>query len=204
MAKDVDVGIYPGAFDPITPGHLVFTTEAERVCKLNKVVFVPEQLPRNKPDVVPYSHRVEILNLVGEQVAGLHVLRLASVQFTVEGTLPELQREFPDAKLTLLVGSDVARTFPGWKKRDVLFGAVSLAIGLRGTDTPEDMTALMDGLQAGCDRPINYTLIETDSPDMSSTQVRNGTVSVWQENSGVISYIKQHGLYPEGFPADQL
>ena len=42
------VGIYSGTFDPVHTGHVAFALEAAQVANLQKVVFLPEETPREK------------------------------------------------------------------------------------------------------------------------------------------------------------
>ena len=141
------IGIYPGAFDPVHAGHIAFAREAKRICGLDEVVFLPEPSPRGKQDVTRLSDRLALLraSLADE---GLRVATLTSQQFTVHQTLPEIEQLFPDATLTLLAGSDVARTFQyRWPGLETLLMRVSLAIGLRGDDVPAEMHDIMASLE---------------------------------------------------------
>src|SRR5688500_13565413 len=105
------IGIFPGTFDPVHQGHVAFCLEALRVCKLDEVLLLPERVPREKQNVADFSRRRSLLQDAVSARPALHVMVLNSDQFTVKETLPELQRKLGDAELTLLVGSDVVRTF---------------------------------------------------------------------------------------------
>jgi nicotinate-nucleotide adenylyltransferase len=175
------IGIYPGSFDPVHPGHIALSIETMRACALDEVVFLPERLPRNKPDVTDITQRITLLEQATAATTKLRVVRLGSERFTVQDTLPELRQEFEGADLTLLVGSDVAHTFIyRWDGLDVLLGEVSLAIGLRDTDTREDMSMIMRRLEEELALPIAYTLIDTEHSHMSSSQLRGGKAADWE------------------------
>ena len=189
-------GIYSGTFDPVHPGHITFATEAMRVCNLDEVVFLPEQRPRGKHNVVDISHRLAMIDRATMAIAGLRALSLQSERFTVQDTLPELQDIFGDAPLTLLLGSDVVRTFPyRWDGLDVLLGSVSLAIGMRANDDPNDILAIMQELEQGYDPPIQYSLVHTPDADIASSQIRNGTADTSRLPPAMLDYIQTHGFY---------
>jgi len=191
-------GIYSGTFDPIHPGHIAFAEEAMRVCGLDEVIFVPEQKPRGKEYVTDILHRIALIERATEAIAGLQVMRLASEQFTVEQTLPELHKAFGDSNLTLLVGSDIARTFLyRWEGLDTLLADVSLAIGMRSNDSSDEITNIMSQLERDYCNLIDYTLISTQDADIASSQIRNGTADISRLHPGMLAYIQEHQLYAQ-------
>jgi nicotinate-nucleotide adenylyltransferase len=168
------IGIYPGTFDPVHQGHLAFAAEAMRQCKLDEILFLPEASPRGKPEVSPIDVRIASLVKVVQTLQAAKVIRLDHSQFTTARTLPALMRLCGNAELTLLVGSDVARTLSyRWDDLDILLRSTSLAIGLRAGDTHEQMTAIILDLQDRYDLPISCKLIKTEYDTLSSTQLRN-------------------------------
>lgn len=165
-------GIYPGTFDPVHKGHIAFALETMKACELDEVIFLPEHSPRGKDNVTHISQRVTSLrqNLTD---AGLSVVELSSKRFTVTDTLPELQQLFKTSKLTLLVGSDMARTFSyRWEGLEVLLRTVSLAIGIRGDDTPEHMLAIVNELQRKHGVAIQHSIVHTPYPNLASSLLR--------------------------------
>lgn len=166
------VGIYPGTFDPVHAGHIAFALEAERLCRLDEVVFLPEHLPRGKRTVTSLADRVTLLrsNLTHE---GLKVTELGSRQFTVKDTLPEILRLFPGSELTLLVGSDVVQTsLHRWEDLATLLSHVSLAIGMRGNDPPDAVHRTMRSLEASYGMTIAYKIMRTEHADLASSLIR--------------------------------
>src|SRR5258706_15577528 len=101
------IGIYSGTFDPVHPGHVAFALETLQTCKLDEVIFLPEQTPRDKQAVTDLSHRIALLERALADEPNMRVLKLRSPQFTVADTLPEIYAALKDTQLTLLVGSDV-------------------------------------------------------------------------------------------------
>lgn len=166
-------GIYSGTFDPVHPGHIAFALETLRICNLDEIIFLPECSPRGKDDIADISHRIALLNQQTKAHSNLRILRLASERFTVKNTLPELRAIFKDSELTMLIGSDVARTLLfRWESLDLLFKEVSLAIGIRENDTPAEMHQIVDDLEAEHKITIKHTVIHTQHKNLSSSQIR--------------------------------
>jgi nicotinic acid mononucleotide adenylyltransferase len=81
---------------------------------------------------------------------------------------------FHDASFTLLIGSDVVKTFDyRWDDLGTLLRTVSLAIGMRDGDTTNDIIAIIDSLQKQYNLEINYTLINTSHSHVASSRIRN-------------------------------
>lgn len=162
------IGIYSGTFDPIHAGHLAFAKESIKQCGLDEVVFLPEPQPREKNAVSPIADRIHMIRSAISDDSPLSVVQLTSEQFSTDVTLPELQSLFPDASFTLLVGSDVVRTFSyRWKNLEMLLDTVSLAIGMRTGDDIDEIRAILDSLHA------KYTFLHTDHSHVASTHIRN-------------------------------
>jgi len=167
------IGIYSGTFDPIHVGHITFALEALRLCQLDKVVFLPEPQPREKSSVTDITKRITAIQKAITDHEGLAVLAPESSQFTTNDTLPRLHELFKDADLTLLVGSDIVRTFAyRWQNLDVLLRDVTLAIGMRLGDEPADIIAIIETLQNKYNILVHYRLIQTTHSHVTSSHIR--------------------------------
>ncbi len=157
------LGIYSGTFDPVHAGHLAFADEAQRVGRLDYVVFLPEAEPRGKTRVTPQSERIALLQ---QLTAPQHtVYQAAHPRFTVGETLPELVLQYPRATFSFLMGSDVVPSLPAWPDVEQLL-RYQLIIGMRAGDRMEDVASTLDQLQA------SYTIVTTPHAHMSSRQLR--------------------------------
>lgn len=167
------IGIYPGTFDPVHPGHISFAKETLLHCHLDRIIFIPETSPRGKTSVTALSERLELLRYMLEEPAHLEALHIMSSPFTVTHTLPELQQLFPQAELTLLIGSDIVHTFDHrWEGLDELFKTMPLAIGLRSGDTGEGIRAILSRHAHDRGISIRHTLIQTPHAHVSSSAIR--------------------------------
>ncbi len=165
------LGIYPGTFDPIHMGHLSFALESIKRCGLDKVIFIPESQPRYKIDVTSPSERFEQIQAAIMTYPLLDALQLESSQFNVSQTLPEIEQHFGDAELTLLVGSDVALTLPGWSGITSLLSVCDVAIGMRSHQAEHDVQAGISSLQS-LFSSCSFTVVHTDHPSLASSMFR--------------------------------
>lgn len=167
------VGIYSGTFDPIHQGHITFALESMRSCQLNSVFILPEPEPRQKQNVTDIDKRTSLIDESIAKIDGLSIIRPSSKQFTIKDTLPQLFDMFKDADITLLVGSDVVKTFPNrWQDLDILLEKVSLAIGMRANDNSDEIEQIITDLQQDLGLVIDYKLIRTPDSHITSSQIR--------------------------------
>lgn len=185
MARSI--GLYPGTFDPIHSGHIAFALAAIEACNLDEVFFLPENNPRAKQHVTALSHRKELIKKAIQTYPSLRTIDVSSSQFTVHETLPELRERFVGSELTLLIGSDVARSITQWPKVDTLLKEVHLAIGMRAEDSEMEIKASLQSI------PTQVTFITTHLAAMTSSQIRNGNHS--HLNPEMARYAKIHSLY---------
>ncbi len=184
------VGIFSGTFDPVHVGHVGFALRALDQLRLDKVVFLPERSPRGKVGVGDFAHRVSMLQLVTQQSDKLDVLKLGDEQFTVARTLPELQRQFQEAQLVLLCGSDVIQTFRfRWPGLETLLANITLVVGLRTGESQSEVEAMLTHLHM----PTNVLFVETPHTHVSATKVRAGKVI--DVDPLVRDYITSNQLY---------
>ncbi len=168
------IGIYPGTFDPLHEGHIAFATEAQEVCGLDEIVFLPEGSPREKSGVAAISERVAHISVATKHIERSSVVHLANERFTVQHTLPLLRQRFADCELTLFIGSDVVRTFLyRWENLDTLLREMPIAIGMRAGYTADEITKIIDNLEKDFGFAIRYTLIFAPHAEVSSSQIRD-------------------------------
>jgi nicotinate-nucleotide adenylyltransferase len=167
------IGIYTGTFDPIHEGHLAFTHEAARLCKLDKVVIIPETTPRGKPNVTNVKTRLSLIEQAAAAHSHIEATSLTAPRFTVQDTLPELEQRFKNTRFTLLIGSDIVHTFLyRWDGLAELFTRTSFAIGMREGNTLEEMHSIIAKLEKQYELPIRTTFIHTEHSAISSSDIR--------------------------------
>lgn len=194
-ARPLRVGIYAGTFDPVHSGHIGFALQALKAGRLDEVYFVPERHPRGKVGITHYAHRISMLKQALKPHPNLHVLDLPDSQFTPSTTLPRLTALFPDAQLSLLMGSDVVQGLAQWPKVTQLLEQCELVVGLR---VPQLKLELLEVLEELPIFPPMVTLVNSQAPQLSSRDIR----SALQHNqpahgllSSVFRYASAQWLY---------
>ena len=190
------VGVYPGSFDPVHPGHVAFAEKALELCELEAVYFLPEEMPRNKPNVTALEHRVAMLERATAGNERLSVLCRKLGQFTVPDTLPLLREEFKGQNLTLILGSDVAKSLRFWNGIATLSECVSFAFGVREGCDPRTLDQAVLDIQNDHLEVVEYSIFEAPKAGMSSTQIREGTRNANELHPSVAAYLIEHSLYP--------
>ena len=61
----MNVAIFGGTFDPVHRGHIAVARAAQRACKLDRIYFVPADVPPHKQrqPITPFEHRYAMLAL---------------------------------------------------------------------------------------------------------------------------------------------
>jgi nicotinate-nucleotide adenylyltransferase len=163
------VGIYAGSFDPVHSGHVTFALQALQAAELDKIYFLPERRPRAKQQVEHFAHRVAMLKRALKPHQQFAVLELVDVSFSVERTLPFLQKQFSGSQLVFLFGSDIMPSLAGWPHVDRLLTGFEIVIGLRDEDSRSMMHNI---IEAWPSQPKAVTMFTSYAPRVSSDQVR--------------------------------
>ena len=111
------LGIFGGTFNPIHLGHLLLAETARETLALDRVLFIPVQQPPHKRlrDLLPGPARMALIELAIRDhpafVASDIELARPGPSYSIE-TVRILRRQFPAAKLFLLIGEDMLAV--GW------------------------------------------------------------------------------------------
>jgi nicotinate-nucleotide adenylyltransferase len=204
------VGILGGTFNPPHLGHLALARCALRELDVERVVLMPAHGAPHKPsaeDPGP-GHRLEMCRLA---VSGVEMVASCSLEieragpsYTVD-TLRAINASHPDARLTFIVGADMARTLPGWREPEELFGLADIAVAEREGSGREDVLGALAALNGGSDGvPAGVSFLRMETVPVSSSLVRErvagGEPVEELVGDAVARYIAEHGLY-RGEPA---
>ncbi|HEX7963839.1 MAG TPA: nicotinate-nicotinamide nucleotide adenylyltransferase [Candidatus Saccharimonadales bacterium] len=189
------IGIFSGTFDPVHKGHIAFCRAALEEASLDRIVLLPEPEPRGKAHAAPLAHRRAMLELAVQEEPQLSVLQLGGKRFTVAGTLPELERLLPGEELSLLLGSDIVRSFEaGWPNLGELLKRMRLVIGLRAHDSQGDVEAVLARVRQQTGVAPRYAVIGSPLAHTASTTIRTHQATR-QVTPRVAAYIAAHQLY---------
>ena len=199
------IGIYTGTFNPPHIGHLHGVRYARESLRLDRFFVVPDghaphkNLPENSPSP---QQRLEMLQLclageMGTEVSSLAVDR-DDICYTWE-TVAAIREQYPDAKLYLLMGSDMLCTFHQWKESDWIMKHAALGVFCRGGKEEQQTAAQAKKDLEG--RGGEVILLDNPITEISSTQLRRMVVfrcaSPFLPET-VESYLYDHCLYGTG------
>jgi nicotinate-nucleotide adenylyltransferase len=159
-------GLLGGSFDPPHNAHLAMADTALRRVPLDEVLFVPAPSPplKDRPDLTPYTERLEMVRLAIEGREGFRVSRLEEFRpgpsYTVE-LLRHFRRRFGDEPF-LILGADSVEDLARWKDPEEILSLATLVVFPR---TGYSVRVPVAGEAA-------VVLFESPVIDISSTDIR--------------------------------
>ena len=106
--------VYGGTFNPLHTGHIHAVRQAMETLRLDKLLMIPDRIAPHKeiPSGSPTpEQRLQMLQLA---VAGEPGIEVSDIELKREGpsytylTVETLRETYPDAKLYLIMGTDIA------------------------------------------------------------------------------------------------
>ncbi|HYX69625.1 MAG TPA: nicotinate-nucleotide adenylyltransferase [Terriglobales bacterium] len=195
----MNVAIFGGTFDPVHRGHLAVARAAARRFRLERIYFVPADLPphKRKKPITPFLDRYAMLALA---LAGEERLVASAAEFAAGARRPnytvETVARFRRAlrkgdRLYLLLGADQFRDLGTWHRARALLRAVEVIVATRpGFSLAEGWAKLPRGARV--------LVLETRQP-VSATEVRRraarGRPLRGLVPPAVADYIRKTGLY---------
>lgn len=133
------VGVFGGAFDPPHRGHVALAQTALQQLQLDVLHVVPTgQAWHKSRDLTVGEHRLAMTRLAFDGMDRVKVdareIQRSGPSYTVD-TLTELQAEYPQAQLYLLVGEDQALALPTWHRWQALVQLAIICVAARADHT---------------------------------------------------------------------
>lgn len=183
------IALFGGAFDPIHNAHLMVAREAARLCRLDRILFVPAAHPPHKQTHAPYEDRYRMVELALAGQPGLEPSRLeakTAYSYSIE-TIERLRPQLAEGdELFFLIGADAFAEIRTWRRWRELLGTVRfIVVGRPGHayDAPEG---------------ARVERLDCLSLPVSSSEVR-GRLSRGEAcpevPPAVLRYIRERGLY---------
>lgn len=185
------IGILGGTFNPIHNGHLRLASQARRRLGLNKVIFVPANIPPHKltRDILPAKERYKMVKLA---IAGYPCFEASDYEIKSGGTsysvktLRAFKKKFgKKAKLFFLTGSDSLQQLASWKDIGRIVKLADFVIASRSGHKIRKFPGIR--------------LISIPTLDISSTDIRRrikkGSSIKKLLPPAVYNYINKKGLY---------
>ena len=196
------IGIYGGTFNPPHIGHLQAAKQAITSLKLDRLLLIPDRIAPHKeiPSGSPTpQQRMDMLRIAAKNSPGLEVsdieLRREGVSYTYL-TVEELKKQYPDAELVLLMGTDMFLSFHTWKHPEKILENATLGIFCRGE---KGERAAIEARKAEMEAAgARVELVNNDVIHISSTQMRRLLAFRCAGAflpEGVLEYIRENQLY---------
>lgn len=132
-----------GVFDPIHDGHIKFIEETINNLGLDKFFILIEEKSRHKGAFADFRHRKEIVRLSIKDRPKIDIYPSETTSFPISSTLPKIKSAFKDAKLYLLIGSDVEKHIDSWPDAGNLLKGVEIIVADR--NSTEDYRKISSG-----------------------------------------------------------
>ena len=193
------IGVYGGSFDPVHFGHLRTALEVRSQLGLDELRFIPTGDPPHKagPKALAFE-RIKMLELAIAGNPGFVIdpreIERQTTSYTID-TLLELQSEYPDALLTMVIGTDQFSVFDTWHRWQDLLKLAHLAV----MERPGEPLSEFAKSQLSGENAARITLCPVTQLDISSTGIRNalqqGTDVQFLLPYAVRQYMNEKSLY---------
>ena len=205
------IGIYGGTFNPPHIGHISAAAQAVEALNLDKLLLIPDRIAPHKQLPGNSATPQQRLEMVTIAAKGCPKAEVSDMELKREGisysyiTVEQLHQEYPDAKLYLLMGTDMFLSFLSWKEPERILRHVSLAVMYRGEKgEAEAIEAQKAKLEA---MGTEVILVKNDVVNISSTQMRRLLAFRCAGEllpEGVLDYIREYRLYDTRAPWKNL
>ena len=181
--------MFGGTFNPIHEGHIKLALDVHYFLKYDEVQLVPNYSPPLKinDSEITVNHRVDMIKLAINDYTFLSINEYEiddrKISYTINTITHIYETQKFDGKLGLVIGCDQAQQFEKWKNWEEILSLVDLIIAKRGGKLEFNHS---------------YIKLDTEIPDISSTQIRNfpmSQTSMLNLNPNVIRYIVSNKLY---------
>ncbi len=130
------IGILGGTFNPVHNGHLILAEEAREKLGLDKIIFVPANLPPHKETygIIDPQVRLKMLKLA---IKGNKYFDFSDIEIKRPGrsytidTVKALRSKYKEDELYFIVGSDLLKYLEEWKDLNEIFKIVKFIVATR-------------------------------------------------------------------------
>jgi nicotinate-nucleotide adenylyltransferase len=189
------IGIFGGTFDPPHIGHLIMARRAVEQLGLDRVFFVPANIPPHKKiPVASAEHRLNMLRIAllphSDFTISTCEIERGGISYTID-TIKFFRENISADEYFLLVGEDSALKIHTWKNSSEILNLVKVAWFPRYIPNKDEFHNFPD--------LKNFVKIEAEIIDVSSSRIRQlikeGKSVKYLVPDGVLMYIERNGLY---------
>ena len=206
------IGIYGGTFNPPHLGHLAAARTALDALKLDKLILMPAAVPPHKvlPENSPaQEHRLAMVERMADAMERPGAVEVSTLELEREGksytsdTLEAIHRQYPEAELWLLMGTDMFLTLHLWHEPGTILRLAGIcAFGRSEQDGEAVFAPQREFLSKTYPDARIATITLPGLVDISSTQLREllarerGREYLLPSVYGYILMNRLYGTYP--------
>ena len=207
------IGIFGGAFDPIHYGHTIPTQEIIEAHQLDKVHFVPTNIPTSSKKIIASStDRIDMMKIClndSNSIIDDREISRGGISYMID-TIESIKKDYSDANLYLLIGIDILQNINLWKSFDKIIKTCNIIVSSRSHKSIDYVKDINKNSQLhpliSTDRTIFHSdsygkiyLEETSMVNTSSTEIRD-KLGYKQSVRGLISpqlekWLSKHKIY---------
>lgn len=209
------IGIFGGSFNPPHIGHIRAAREAMRELELQSLVLLPAgEVPGKVPPdgSASMGQRLRMLELALKDSPEIQISDFDAYrsQCRTWETVEHFSSAYPNAELTLVVGSDQFAKLPDWENASQILKKVRVTVLSRGIKGEQEL--IRQKTRVLSDMGATIRILENSPEPISSTQLRRLLAfgCGWEFlPPGVEAYIRREGLYHvnadwKNLPMDKL
>jgi nicotinate-nucleotide adenylyltransferase len=197
------LGVIGGTFNPIHYGHLLISEAIREEFALEKILFVPAQIPPHKDinRVAEAEHRLEMARLATKdnpffEVSDIEMKR-EGASYTVDTLLGFKALFGPETQLSLIVGADAIVQLTTWRRFEEIIRLCRFIVARRPDIDDDVLDKTIDHLVGGYGAVIKKS--KAVAMPYSSTEIRErvskGLSIRYRVPPCVEDYIQEHRLY---------
>lgn len=204
-------GILGGTFNPVHNGHIFLATYLVENGYLDRVIFMVTGTSPHKMFVdVRAEDRLNMVNIAIKDEKSIsssdYEIKKGGKSYSYL-TLSAMKEKYEDDEIFFILGADMFTDLPFWFETDKLRREFSFILIDRKNVLSSDTFKEIYRKQVE-EFDMKVTVAEIKTPDISSTDIRE-KVREGEDISdmccgGVVSYIKEHGLYTDEAPLEKV
>ncbi len=196
------LGIFGGSFDPPHRGHASAAAACVNALGLDKLLVIPDNAPPHKSlseNTPGAEERATLTRLCMRHVPKARVsdmeLRRGGKSYTVD-TVFEAAKEYPDAKIYLLLGTDMLESFERWKDCYSIMERATIVVFTRRESElrlVREKTGYLQREYGARVKIVEHEEVEISSTDLRAMLPKRGGVEFFDDKE--YSEIIKHRYY---------
>ena len=168
--------VYGGGFDPPHLGHLAAADRAYGVLRPDRFLVIPDGIPPHKPlppEAPDAETRLDLCRIAFQDRPWAEVLDFAirrdGPSYMID-TVEELEAQFPEETIVLLLGTDMLLCFESWRGAKELMARCTLAALCRGEGERDELERKAEELRHRYGARVQ--ILEHGALPLCSSQIR--------------------------------